>query len=95
MQVVSGKFWLVQKHQANVTFAIYSCSNSNDRYVDSDAMRRLGEVKITVEDPAKVTNPDTYTFTVSFTFGGTELQATAVDDQTQKQAQTSVVFVAE
>lgn len=58
-------------------------------------MKMLGEVKITIQDPSVVVDPATYTFTVSFTFGATELQITAVDDQTHQQAQTTVAFVAD
>ena len=91
MQVVTEKFCAVSVHQSSVRFAIFACKNNTDAYTDSDAMRKLGEVTIAIDDPFAVTNPDKYAFTVSFMFGSTEMKATAVDDQTH----TTVAFVAE
>ena len=58
-------------------------------------MKRLGEVVITIDDPAVVEDPDKYAFTVSFTLGSVELKVTGIDDQTQRRAETTVAFVAE
>ena len=58
-------------------------------------MRKVGAVTLEIADPSKVTDPDTYKFTVNFRLGGTELTATAIDNQTMKEVQTTVIFVAE
>lgn len=58
-------------------------------------MKRLGEVVITVDHPGRVEDPEKYTFTVSFTLGSVELKITAIDDQTQRKAETTVAFTAD
>ena len=52
-------------------------------------------MKITIDNPIVVQNPDKYTFTVTFTFGSVELKVMATDDQTKRQAKTQVLFVAD
>ena len=94
-QVVTQEFCAVKKYQSTVRFTIYTCENNTDKYVESDTMRRLGEVRITIDNPAAVEDPDMYQFTVSFTLGSVELKVTAIDDQTQRKAETTVAFVAE
>ena len=94
-QVVTHSLRAVQRYQSSVPFHIYTCENNTDRYVDSDSMKRLGEVVITIDHPDCVHDPDKYTFTLSFTLGSVELKVTAVDDQTQRKAQTTVAFIAE
>ena len=93
--MVTEKFYAISVYQSAVTFSIYACKNNTDAYTDSDAMRKLGNVAISIDNPSAVTDPEKCSFTVSFMFGSTEMKATAVDDQTHKQVQTTVAFVAE
>ena len=95
LQVKVQSFVAAQKHQHAVCFRLYACSNNSDRYIDADAMKKVGEVTLQIVDPSKVTDPDMYGFTVNFLLGGSELTATAIDNQTQKQVQTTIIFVAE
>ena len=95
LQVVTSTYWAVQKYQSTVQFAIYSCTNNTDRYTDSESMKKLGWVNITIDNPILVQNPDKYTFTVTFTLGSLELKVMATDDQTKRQAKTQVLFVAD
>ena len=39
--------------------------------------------------------PESYTITVSFSFGSTEFRVVAKDDQTGQEVQTNVVFIAD
>lgn len=94
-QVKVGNFVAVYKHQAAVNFNLYACSNNSDRYVDAAAMKKVGSVTLDIADPKKVTDPDAYNFTVNFRLGGSELTATAINDQTKQEVQTTVIFVAE
>ncbi|KAL3161166.1 hypothetical protein ABBQ38_009535 [Trebouxia sp. C0009 RCD-2024] len=94
-QVKVGSYVAVYKHQKAVEFNLYACSNNSDRYVDSAAMKKIGNVTLQITDPTKVTDPDAYSFTVSFRLGGSELTATAIDNQTNLEVQTTVIFVAE
>ena len=95
LQVKERKFVATEKLQSSVSFKIYTCDNNSDRYVDATSMKRVAEVTLHIADPTRVTDPEAYSFTVSFMLGGTELTITAVDDQTQKQVQTTAIFVAE
>ncbi len=95
MQVKVEEYVAVKKHQTAVDFNLYACSNSSDRYIDADAMKKVGSVTLHIADPSKVTDPDAYKFTVNFRLGGSELTVTAIDKQTGKEVQTSVIFVAE
>lgn len=95
LQVKVGNYVAVYKHQAAVSFNLYACSNNSDRYVDSTAMKKIGNVKLDIADPSKVLDPDTYKFTVNFKLGGSELTATAIDNQTNLEVQTTVIFVAD
>lgn len=95
LQVKVGSYVAVYKHQKAVEFNLYACSNNSDRYVDSAAMKKIGNVTLQITDPTKVTDPDAYSFTVSFRLGGSELTATAIDNQTNLEVQTTVIFVAE
>ena len=83
------------EHQPEVQINLYTCTNNSDRYVDAEAMRKLGELTLHIADPSKVVDPEAYTFTVSFMLGGSELGVTAVDDQTKKEVKTTIMFVAE
>ena len=85
----------VYKHQAAVSFNLYACSNNSDRYVDAETMKKVGAFTLNIADPNKVTNPDAYKFTVNFRLGGSELTAIAIDDQTNLEVQTTIIFVAE
>ena len=95
LQVKVTEYVATTKHQAAVEFNLNACSNNSDRYVDADAMQKIGSVRLLVADPSKVTDPGAYKFTVSFRLGGSELTVTAVDKQTGEEVQTSVIFVAE
>ena len=95
MQVKIQQFVAVSKQQKAVVFNLYACPNNSDRYVDAGAMKKVGDVTLHIADPSKVTDPDAYKFTVNFLLGGSELTVTAIDDQTQKEVQTSVIFIAE
>ena len=83
------------KHQTMVQINLYTCTNNSDRYVDAEAMRKLGELTLHIADPSKIVDPEAYTLTVSFLLGGSELGVTAVDDQTKKEVKTTIMFVAE
>ncbi len=95
LQVKIEEYVALRKHQAAVEFNLYACSNNSDRYIDADAMKKVGSVTLHIADPRKVTDPDAYKFTVKFRLGGSELTVTAVDKQTGEEVQTSVIFVAE
>ncbi len=95
MQVKVQEYVAGKKHQAAMDFNLYACLNNSDRYVDADAMKKVGLVRLHIADPKKVTDPDAYKFTVNFRLGGSELTVTAVDKQTGEEVQTSVIFVAE
>ena len=68
---------------------------NSDRYVDAATMRKVGAFTLNIADPNKVTDPDAYKFTVNFQLGGSEVTATAIDDQTNLEVQTTVILVAE
>ena len=93
VQIIQKKLYCIKKNQSSVTFPIFACANNSDKYTDAQSMRRLGDFTIFVLDPSVV--DDKYSFSVSFTFGSTELAVSAVDDQTQQEAHACVVFVAE
>lgn len=95
LQVKVGNFVAVHKHQAAVSFNFYACSNNSDRYVDAATMKKVGAIILDIADPTKVIDPDAYKFTVNFRLGGSELTATAMDNQTKQEVQTTVIFVAE
>ena len=64
------------------------------KYTDAAAMRKLATLTMTISDPSKVDPPIEYGVLVSFSFGATELEVTAYDEQNKEEVQTSVVFVA-
>lgn len=75
--------------------SIYACNNNRDLYTDASAMRKLATLQLTISDPSRVDPPRQYGILVSFSFGATELEVHAYDQQTREEVQTSVVFVAE
>ena len=58
-------------------------------------MQHLGKICIKIDDPSCVTDPDTYGLSVSFTFGASQLMVSGIDNQTNRQAQTTVTFTAQ
>lgn len=92
---MAQQYVAASKHQKAVEFNLYACSNSSDRYVDADAMKKVGSVTLHIADPSKVTDPDMYKLTVNFLLGGSELTVTATDNQTGEEVKTSIMFVAE
>ena len=55
-------------------------------------MKKVGAFTLNNADPNKVTDPDAYKFTVNFQLGGSELTATAIDDQTNQCRQPSFLL---
>ena len=82
-------------HQEKVHFSIWKSHINNMLYTDAPCMQQIGELVLAVDDPEKVQDPDKYKFKVSFNFGQTEMTVTAVDQQTNKQLKTQVLFIAE
>ncbi len=83
------------RFQSCVAMAIYACNNNADTYTDANAMRKVATIVLDIEDPTKVDPPRWYELAVSFTFGASEFQASARDEQTGKEVKTSVVFIAD
>ena len=83
------------RFQSSVPMAIYACNNNADTYTNANAMRKIATTVLDIEDPTKVDPPRWYKLAVSFTFGASEFQASARDEQTVKEVKTSVVFIAD
>ena len=74
---------------------IYACNNNRDRYTDAPAMRKLAQLTLPISDPSKVDPPRNYNMLVKFSFGATEMEVTAYDEQTKEEVETSMVFIAD
>jgi len=83
------------RFQSSVEIAIYACNNNADTRTDASAMRKVATMVLDIEDPTKVDPPRWYKIAVRFTFGASEFQASARDEQTGKEVKTSVVFIAD
>lgn len=93
LQVIKHQLYCIKKNQTGTTFAIYQCINNSDLFTDLPSMTEIQSFTIDIPNPSVV--DDKYGFSVSFTFGTTELTVSAIDDQTGRQATVSVAFSAE
>ncbi len=94
-QVVKHILSPTARFRSTVEMVIYLCNNNADTYTNASAMRKVATMVLDIEDPFNVDPPRWYKLAVSFTFGASEFQASARDEQTGKEVKTSVVFIAD
>ena len=95
LQEVTHTFVATTRFQSGIHIKIYACSNNTDSYTTDASMRQTAIMRLNIDDPTKVDPPESYKFTVKFSFGSTEFRVVAKDDQTGQEVQTDVVFIAD
>lgn len=95
LQEVTHTFVATTRFQSGIHIKIYACSNNTDCYTTDASMRQTAIMRLNIDDPTKVDPPESYKFTVKFSFGSTEFRVVAKDDQTGQEVQTDVVFIAD
>ena len=92
LQEVTHTFCAGTRFQSGIRVRIYACSNNTDCYTTDATMRQTAIMTLNIDDPTKVDPPESYKYTVKFSFGSTEFR---VVDQTGQEVQTDVVFIAD